>query len=145
MRFQMMSDLHLEVGQQDSRFNIRPCAPYLILAGDIGKLQDYDSLAQFLASQCNKFERVFLVFGNHEFYGDSRAQGLGRARQLQRDPRLRQRLSIPNRTRIELSDKITTILGCTLQSFISTNCEQIVVSKIQDFRRIADWTTAGHN
>lgn len=47
-----------------------PTHHYLILAGDIGRLQDYDGLAQFLATQCERFERVFFVLGNHEFYGD---------------------------------------------------------------------------
>ena len=144
MRFQVMTDLHLEVGQQYSKFNIPPCAPYLILAGDIGRLLDYDSLAQFLASQCSGFERVLYVLGNHEFYGASRAQGLERARQLQCDPRLQQLLSILNRTRVEIAESIT-ILGCTLQSYISPDREQIVTSRIQDFRHIEDWTTADHN
>ena len=37
------------------------------------------------------------------------------------------------------------MLGCTLQSFITPECEQIVQSRIQDFRRIGNWTIADHN
>ncbi|EPE24449.1 hypothetical protein GLAREA_08301 [Glarea lozoyensis ATCC 20868] len=42
--FQILSDLHLEVGQQYSTFKIPVAAPYLILAGDIGRLIDYEQL-----------------------------------------------------------------------------------------------------
>lgn len=48
--FQVMSDLHLEVGQQYTSFRISPCAPYLILAGDIGRLSDYVAYRDFLSS-----------------------------------------------------------------------------------------------
>lgn len=67
--FQILSDLHLEAGQQYSSFKIPPSAPFLILAGDIGRLIDYDAYAAFLAKQTAQFERVFWVLGNHEFYG----------------------------------------------------------------------------
>lgn len=39
--FQLMSDLHLEVGQQYADFNIPPKAPYLFPAGEISRLKDY--------------------------------------------------------------------------------------------------------
>ncbi len=74
MRFQYVSDLHLEVGQQYSSYQIPPCAPYLILAGDISRIvPDYDDLSIFLAIQCQNFEKVLYVLGNHEFYGSPRA------------------------------------------------------------------------
>jgi Calcineurin-like phosphoesterase len=144
MLFQFMSDLHLEIAEQYVNFKIPPVAPCLILAGDIGRLQDYEPLAQFLEIQCANFERVLHVPGNHEFYGSTRERGLERAMHLQRDPRLRTRLTILSRSRVDLTDDLT-ILGCTLQSHITPACEQIVKSKIQDFRKIADWTTTDHN
>lgn len=139
-----MSDLHLEVGLQYSTFEIPSCAPNLILAGDIGRLSNYDLFADFLEAQCTNFQQVFLVLGNHEFYGISRANGLKLAVQLENESRFNRRLRILNRTRIELAENVT-LLGCTLQSFITPGCEQIVKSKIQDFRRIVDWTIADHN
>lgn len=75
-KFQYMSDLHLEVGQQYSTFDFPPTAPYLILAGDIGRLIDYDKLLLFLTKQTSRFDAVFYVLGNHEFYGTSRSKGL---------------------------------------------------------------------
>ncbi|KAK7605630.1 hypothetical protein BKA81DRAFT_226280 [Phyllosticta paracitricarpa] len=62
-KFQIVSDLHLEVGQQYSSFDIPASAPHLILAGD------YDAYLGFLRRQTEQFETVFLVLGNHEFYG----------------------------------------------------------------------------
>lgn len=70
-----MSDLHLEVGQQYADFDIPAEAPYLILAGDIGRLKDYQPYLEFLGRQCDHFVKVFLVLGNHEFFGTSQCRG----------------------------------------------------------------------
>ncbi|KLJ09468.1 hypothetical protein EMPG_15119 [Blastomyces silverae] len=123
MRFQIMSDLHLEVGQQYANFHITPRADRLILAGDIGRLADYEAFRDFLHLQCEQFLEVYLVLGNHEFFGVSREQGLRRADMLQQAPGLE---------------------GCTLHSHIPPEDEEIVRGKIKDFRRIEGWTVAKH-
>ncbi len=140
-----MSDLHLEVGQQYTSFCIQPCAPFLILAGDIGRLVDYDAFRDFLRVQCNQFEKVFLVLGNHEFFGcSSRTEGLLLARRLEEEEdSLRGVLSVMNRKRIDLPG--LTILGCTLQSHIPDSASAIVAQKVNDFRHIGHWTIADHN
>lgn len=51
MSFQINSRLHLEVGQQYSFFKIPASAPYLVLAGDIDPLVDYDSYLDVLKTQ----------------------------------------------------------------------------------------------
>lgn len=102
------------------------------------------SLPTSLQLSAQTSSESFLFSGNHEFYGTSRSKGLELAAQLEKEPRFKERLRILNRTRIELANNVT-ILGCTLQSFITPECEQIVQSKIQDFRRIVDWTIADHN
>lgn len=53
MSFQINSDLHLEVGQQHFSFQIPASAPYLVPAGDIGRLIDYDSYLDFLKLRLN--------------------------------------------------------------------------------------------
>ncbi|KAG5305432.1 serine/threonine phosphatase [Histoplasma capsulatum G186AR] len=143
VRFQIMSDLHLEVGQQYSDFHIIPRATRLILAGDIGRLADYEAFRNFLRIQCKQFVEVYLVLGNHEFFGVSRQEGLRLADMLQQEPELKDKLIIMNRTRVDLQD--ITLLGCTLHSQIPPEAEEIVRYKINDFRRIADWTVADHN
>ena len=138
-----MSDLHLEVGQQYTSFCIQPCAPFLILAGDIGRLVDYDAFRDFLSVQCKQFEKVFLVLGNHEFFGISRAEGLVLASTLEKEDSLKGVLSVMNRKRIDLAG--LTILGCTLQSHIPDDAVAIIAQKVNDFRHISQWTIADHN
>jgi hypothetical protein len=143
--FQVMSDLHLEVSNQYSSFYIPKAAPYLILAGDIGRLVDYESYLDFLRSQCCQFTRVFLVLGNHEFYGLSREEGLRRAELLQQEPDLSGKLVVMNQTRITLDTPTgITILGCTLQSWIPPEAREIVEARVNDFRRIKNWTVDRH-
>lgn len=113
-----MSDLHLEIGQQYATFRIVPRAPSLILAGDIGRLADYEAFRDFLVGQCEQFTRVYLVLGNHEFFGVSRQEGLALAEQLQQEGELRGKLVILNRRRVDLDNNNITILGCTLHSYI---------------------------
>ncbi|EZF34385.1 hypothetical protein H109_02348 [Trichophyton interdigitale MR816] len=141
--FQVMSDLHLEVGQQYADFHIKPRASRLVLAGDIGRLADYGSFRDFLCTQCENFEAVYLVLGNHEFFGVSHQEGLCLAEKLQEEPQMKGRLVILNQKRVDIGD--ITILGCTLHSHVPPESEQIVAYKINDFRRIQDWTVANHN
>ena len=137
-----MSDLHLEVGQQYATFRIIPRAAYLILAGDIGRLADYEAFRNFLRCQCEQFAQVYLVLGNHEFFGGSRREGIELVEKLQQEKGLKDKLVIMNRRRVDLDD--VTLLGCTLQSYIPPEAEQIVRLKINDFRCIKDWTVTDH-
>ena len=139
-----MSDLHLEVGQQYAHFAIPPKAPYLVLAGDIGRLIDYAPLRDFLATQCSKFETVFYVLGNHEFYGTSRTEGLRTVVKLQEEPIMRGKLCVMNRIRYDI-DNHTIVLGCTLQSNITPETRDTIEMKIQDFSKIDNWTVNDHN
>ncbi|PGH28660.1 hypothetical protein GX50_08598 [[Emmonsia] crescens] len=142
IRFQIMSDLHLEVCQQYANFHITPRADRLILAGDIGRLADYEALRDFLCLQCKKFIEVYLVLGNHEFFGVSREEGLRLADMLQQEPGLKDKLIVMNQKRVDLQD--VTLLGCTLHSHIPPEDVEYVGHKINDFRCILDWTVAKH-
>lgn len=63
-KFQVVSDLHLEFGKP---IELTPRAKYLLLCGDIG-YPEQDSYKEFLKSCSKKFEWVFYVAGNHEYY-----------------------------------------------------------------------------
>ncbi|KAL3472864.1 Metallo-dependent phosphatase-like protein [Aspergillus californicus] len=154
--FQILSDLHLEINQQYSAFEIPVRANHLILAGDIGRLVDYDNYLSFLQKQTDWFKLVFLALGNHEFYNLGFAQGLERAQQLENEPSLNGRLVLLNRRRYDLDspeeetktgteDPQITILGCTLWSHIPAASALLVRSKIQDFEKIHSWTVDTHN
>ena len=140
-----MSDLHLKVNQQYQSFHIPRTAPNLILAGDIGRLSDYGPYLEFLEIQCRQFSRVFLVLGNHEFYGLSRQTGLQRAKLLEQEPGLSGILVVLNRSSVALETYPGIILlGCMLQSRILPKARQIVNDRIQDFQRIENWTVDDH-
>ena len=122
-----------------------PCrAPYLILAGDIGRLCEYQLYLDFLTKQCTRFFKVFLVPGNHEFYGSSRAEGLQLAAKLEHEAALQGKLEILNRRTVDVSEDLA-ILGCTLHSSISADNYAIVQDKVEDLLRIKNWTIEHHN
>ncbi|TVY20583.1 Uncharacterized protein LARI1_G002525 [Lachnellula arida] len=143
--FQILTDLHLEVGQQYSTFEIPPSAPYLILAGDIGRLIDYTPYLSFLARQTPRFQKVFLVLGNHEFYGLSFPAGLQQARNLEREPVLNQKLVLLHQTRFDVPGSEIWVLGCTLWSKIRDDAREVVRMRVKDFEMITDWSVANHN
>lgn len=77
MKFQIASDIHLEVLEMDDsfheddeetfRFLIEPEAPILILAGDITSLHAKSTIP-FLKWCSKTFEHTFWIMGNHEYY-----------------------------------------------------------------------------
>ncbi len=143
--FQILSDLRLEVGQQYSTFEVPPSAPYLILAGDIGRLVDYNSYLAFLARQTQRFDRVFLVLGNHEFYGLSFSAGLAQARKMELEPVLNGKLVLLHQKRFDIPNSEISILGCTLWSRILEEAKLMVQMKVGDFEKIAEWSVGNHN
>jgi hypothetical protein len=58
-----VSDLHLE---RKIKRNIVADKPYLLLAGDIGYPSD-NVYRDFLHEMSYKFDKVFIIAGNHEF------------------------------------------------------------------------------
>lgn len=142
--FQVLSDIHLEINQQYS-FDIPVCSKYLILAGDIGRLEDYNNYRDFLQNQTTKFEIVFLVLGNDEFYETTFNSGLEKAKQLEKEPCMNNRLVILHQRRYDIPDSGVTIRGCTLWSQIPQESADIVHSKISDFQKIKEWSVEQHN
>lgn len=144
-QIQLLSDLHLEVGQQYASYAGFPqTAPYLLLAGDVGRLTDYQPYAGFLAAQAARYDRVFLVLGNHEFWGLRYEAGLDAAGRLCAEPALRGRVELLHRTRWDCPRTRLSILGCTLWSRIPKEAFAVVRDKVKDFRRIDGWTPEEH-
>lgn len=143
-RVQVLSDLHLEVGQQYSAFAFPASAPFLLLAGDIGRLIDYDAYRGFLEAQVARYKKVFLVLGNHEFYGMDYQSGLDTAHRLAGEPTLGTGLVLLQRARWDDPDSDLTILGCTLWSAIPEDAYGIVEAKVKDYQKIDHWTARQH-
>lgn len=142
---QILSDLHLEINQQYTAFEVPVCSKYLVLAGDIGRLQDYDNYLSFLQMQAASFEKVFLVLGNHEFYGGSFESGHEKATRLAQEPSLNGRVVLLHQQRHDIPNSDITILGCTLWSHVPEESRDIAQYKIQDFHQIKDWKIDQHN
>jgi hypothetical protein len=71
MMIQYVSDIHLEfhdkmnTGSLQPLLFVKPVAPYLVLAGDIG-VPDLKGYSVFLQWCSENWNAVFLVAGNHE-------------------------------------------------------------------------------
>ncbi|VUC21059.1 unnamed protein product [Clonostachys rosea] len=145
VRVQVLSDLHLEVADQYATYTFPVAAPFLLLAGDIGRLIDYDSYLKFLVAQVSRFDKVFLILGNHEFYGLGYQSGLDQAQRFTEEPTLQEKLVLLHKSRWDDPDSNLTILGCTLWSSVPDEALDIVKIKISDFKKIQNWTVHDHN
>lgn len=71
LTIQYMSDLHLEFYDTDTIYSfldyIQPLSNICVLAGDIGYPFDL-TYEIFLCGMSTKFEHIFLIHGNHEYY-----------------------------------------------------------------------------
>jgi hypothetical protein len=144
---QFASDLHLEGlfgRKREAPLDIIiPSAKYLVLAGDICTLTP-DVIAQYfawLSRIAEGFTRVFVLAGNHEYYGTSLAEGRATlASVCASDPRIVHL----DRTRIELEEGIV-LLGCTLWSHIPRHAESSVLGLLNDYRVIRPATGDLHS
>lgn len=146
-RIQYASDLHLEFGNGTAFESIlKPVAPYLALAGDVGR-PDQQSYSDFLKYCSQNWQQTFVIAGNHELYNDG-GNSEGRKVDSAAD-RLLHCASISthfpnvhflNRGRYELDcDGLKlSVLGATLWTNLDTEEKQAVAEKgINDFRYIA--------
>ena len=77
------------------------------------------------------------------FFGISRREGLQLATKMAEEEIMNGKPIIFNRGRVDLGPVV--LLGCTLQSYVPLGAEQIVTQKVNDFRRIVEWTVKDHN
>ncbi|KAF1940441.1 hypothetical protein EJ02DRAFT_406591 [Clathrospora elynae] len=146
--FQILSDLHLDHESQYLTFYIPFAAPFLILAGNIGRLIDYEQYLSFLIRRCNLHEKVFLVLGALEFHGIGWMDGLKLAHKMEKDPMTKGRLEVLHETRFEVPGTNITLLGCTLWSKIPDADVAAVLRKMPEFDEengIKDWDIEKHN
>lgn len=69
MRIQYASDLHLEFRSGPFPSLLKPAAPILVLAGDVGR-PDKPEYRNFLQYCSRNWSHTVVVAGNHEFYND---------------------------------------------------------------------------
>jgi predicted phosphodiesterase len=79
IKFQYVSDIHLECHKDSVKIPNVHQIENLILAGDIGRIDTKSrkkKLTEFLQDCSNRWNKVIYVPGNHEFYGVSIIEGL---------------------------------------------------------------------
>jgi hypothetical protein len=146
--FQVLSDLHLDNESQYLTFHIPVAAPFLILAGNIGRLIDYEQYLSFIIRRCNLHEKVFLILGHLEFHGIGWMDGLQLAHKMEKDPVTKGRLEVLYETRSDVPGTNITLLGCTLWSRIPEADVGAVMRKMPEFDEttgIQGWDIKQHN
>ncbi len=148
--FQFMSDIHLEYYKPNKLPKFKAIAPFLILAGDIGKVfpkGQYQVLKNFLIYCVYQWRVVIYVPGNHEYYGTSIHEGKRLLKQLCAEV-----LSVPEHSgKLRLLNPGITmienipIIGATLWSHIPEDRGALVDYMMNDFVKIREHSIANHN
>jgi predicted phosphohydrolase len=143
---QLLSDTHLEMWER--RFydttgglvlpppftTIERKARYLALLGDIG-YPHQASYGYFLRRMAEKFDKVFVVAGNHEYYNAEVAQTQERMRKVCAE--MPDKLYYMDKLSI-LTDEGVRILGCTLWSHIPDQDVSAVSRRMNDYHLITN-------
>jgi len=135
-----ISDIHLEFYDDMNilydKFKNLPNATYLVLAGDIGNpLTDRDKYIQLLRYFKNKYKRIVLVAGNHEYYGCNKNRSIV-------IPELKK---ICDETGVILLDKSNVVIdgvrfiGATLWSLIEKNAFDMLNDSRFVFDHVVDY------
>ena len=144
-QIQVLSDLHLEAPVAYDIYEITPMAPNLALLGDIGQAKD-QVFADFIKSQVQKFQTVYLVLGNHEVYHSDWESVKRSMNNLQKEKLpCEGKFVFLDRTRVDISGT-ATVLGCTLFSKIDPEFEDEISFGVNDFYCVGEgWNTTLHN
>lgn len=141
MSIQICSDIHLE-----DNFNatfedvIKPSAPYLILAGDVGNPFE-DHYNDFLAFCSLSFEKVIVVSGNHEMYGKKSINES--LEQINKVCSRFANVTHLNCSTCKLGD--FTVIGLTLWSYLPEAIWKDAEENINDFKYIPDMSPGLYN
>jgi len=127
LHIQICSDLHIEFMH---KIDVVPKAPYLALLGDIG-LCVQPLYRNFLLECAQKFAKVFVILGNHEFYSFNVESSIATTENICAS---HPNLVFMNRTSLLLEG--VRILGCTLWSFIRPEQKDEVDMCLSDYRVI---------
>lgn len=145
IQIQLLSDIHLEIASQYTTYTTPHTAPYLLLAGDIGNLTHYDPYLAFLTSLVPHYDRIFLLLGNHDFYGLTYEVTIETARRITAEPVLQGKVTLLHRTRWDDAESQLTVLGCTLWSNVPAKARDVVFYRVSDYLQIKEWSVEKHN
>lgn len=135
MKFQYISDIHLEQG---TVLNIVPYADNLILAGDIGD-PGKKEYSIFLENMAAKFLDVFLISGNHEYYSNNRSMN-DTEKMIKAIVAKYPNIHYLQNEVFEIPGKNISILGSTMWTRIDEHEANNIKCFISDYRCIPGFT-----
>jgi predicted phosphodiesterase len=139
MKFQYLSDLHLEHG---NKVVIDSCAEYLILAGDIGDPNnDYFSFFEKISP---KFKLIFVIAGNHEYYARKRSMSETEKLIAEILGKFKNIIYLQNNV-YHFPDSNISVFGSTMWTEIDEFEEQDIRYTLSDFRCIPNFSIDHYN
>jgi DNA repair exonuclease SbcCD nuclease subunit len=144
MKFQYMSDLHLEFYDQFEWQLFHAVGDILLLAGDIGNPFE-SSYKIFITKMSLAFEHVYVVTGNHEYYSVSSTMNEtdAKCREICRTVPRDNVTFLQNESK-SVADGIM-IFGGTFWSHIPARNYLLVKNRISDYTRIPKFTPRTSN
>ena len=147
VKIQIISDTHLEFRGNKFRKIVKPSAPILFLLGDIcacGCKSDFETYKNFINYLAPKFDHIFHVAGNHEYY-TSGNRDIGINDTIPGiDTKIRKFVkTLPNvyylnnnTSRIKIGTKNYVFIGATLWSNVATENKKYVQGLMNDYCQI---------
>lgn len=132
MKIQICSDLHLEFPDNRNWLKENPLIPkgeVLIIAGDTYYLERNFKKLDFINLVSDEFEQVFLIPGNHEYYGGYDVSTALTATKME----IKSNVTILNNSAIEIRD--TRFIFSTFWSMIQHNIYPVIAG-MADFKLI---------
>lgn len=141
--FHVLSDIHLEqYGDDLPRFLEAPVPDFLCLCGDIGQPSS-PSYRRFLEECTVAYKRVFIIPGNHEFYGSDVKSTVDRIKALCAEIAPDKLVCLYNEA-VDVKGTDLRVYGTTLWSKIDGAQRGTVQCFNMDFRKIWDWNADAH-
>jgi hypothetical protein len=132
MKIQYCSDLHLEFPENEKFIKANPIiakGDTLVLAGDIIPLRLIDKIGWFLDDVSKKFNNVYWLPGNHEYYGEDIDD-----KGFIFNENIKKNVYLVNNVAIQRGEIL--LLFTTLWTHISTINEFPIVQSLNDFKMI---------
>jgi len=142
---QVISDIHLELPLAPTKFGelleqefkvasreLPVVGDALVLAGDIG-YPTKTGYKEFILHQADRFETVFVVAGNHEFYRTTYAKA---KKDIQAICEIAPKRNVFFMDKVSMLWKGIRVLGCTLWSNVPQQHAKDVASGLTDYKAI---------
>lgn len=140
IQFQLWSDIHLEISNLNlSKF--KASAPILLLGGDIG-IPNSDRYCALLNKLFPLYEYIFIICGNHEFYGSRICDVENEMNKM--CTKISSNIIFLNNSTYDIFDDYR-IVGTTLWSDIEDDQRSDINCFLADFRQIEGWTIGRNN